>query len=207
MVHCNLFHFLYFHWTYINLSGSRSKSLKAAGEPRAPLVFCARHVLAVSAQCSLQSFPAPPLRFLHFSWGGIIKSQKMFCFYVEKSVSAQKSLRSRKHGPATFDADTKNLIQQKIQSGWKPRRGISVAGSVFYGSRLFWEVRCNEKKVKKIKKKLKKMTWALDTFWWEVYILIHRRNTELRLSKRNQKVLWQIREGNNWLNNFLVFLP
>jgi hypothetical protein len=50
-----------------NLRGSRSKSLKAAGEPRAPLVLCARHVLAVSAQCSLQSFPAPPLRFLRES--------------------------------------------------------------------------------------------------------------------------------------------
>jgi len=70
-----------------NLSGSRSKSLKAAGEPRAPLVFCARHVLAVSAQCSLQSFPAPPLRFLHFSWVEIIKSQKMFCFYVRQSAA------------------------------------------------------------------------------------------------------------------------
>ena len=30
----------------------------------ASLVFCARHIMVVSAQCSLQSFTAPPFIFL-----------------------------------------------------------------------------------------------------------------------------------------------
>ena len=44
-----------------------------------------------------------------------------------------------------------------------------------------------QKKWKKIKKNTKKTEWAIDTFWSEVYILYHRRNTELRLNKRIKK--------------------
>ena len=39
-----------------------------------------------------------------FFVGGNYKIAKILGFYVEKSASAQKSLRSGKHGPATFDA-------------------------------------------------------------------------------------------------------
>ena len=63
-----------------------------------------------------------------------------------------------------------------------------------------------KKKWKKIKKNTKIRVWAIDESSWKIYIHFHRRNTELR-HRTKQKVLWQIREGNNWLNNFLyVFL-
>ena len=58
---------------------------------------------------------------------------------------------------------------------------------------------------KKWKKSLKNEVELL-TLLREKYIFLFTVATLSCDTRTEQKVLWQIREGNNWLNNFLVFL-
>ena len=62
-----------------------------------------------------------------------------------------------------------------------------------------------KKKWKKIKKTQKKWVELL-TLFRQRYIFSITVATLSCDSRTKQKVLWQIREGNNWLNNFYMFL-
>ena len=62
-----------------------------------------------------------------------------------------------------------------------------------------------KKKWKKLKKIQKKWVGLLTLFRWR-YIFSITVATLSCDSRTKQKVLWQIREGNNWLNNFYMFL-